>query len=457
MSTPSLRRHLALGLALVLIPVLFGQWLAVSIAVERLHADYVTSRLRHDAEALLAALSLTEGEPPRLLPTRIDPIYLRPWSGHYYRIQEGQTVLFSRSLWDFTLVAAPPPTTGDAAFSLPGPNGQSLLAWSRLFHKQGRALTVLVAEDVGSGERTVRAIQFWYGMAALLALIILLAMQGVLLRRVLDPLRRATDAVRQLARGETRPLPTDALFVEVLPFVEAINRLLGHLTDQLTRSRQASANLAHALKTPLALLLQWTQEEALARHPELQGRMQRQIILLGARASRVLKHIRVAGAATTSTHVDLTSELNPLIDMMRQMHHARALRITLDLPAGLHARIDREDLLEMVGNLLDNACKWARQSVRCHLACDGETLRLLVEDDGPGCPPEQHTHILMHGGRADTTVPGHGIGLAVVHEIVQGYRGQLTFGVSEALGGFSVQVVLELLPRPSDNHPPARA
>ncbi|MBF0461376.1 MAG: sensor histidine kinase [Magnetococcales bacterium] len=442
---PSLQNRLAIGLAAILIPVFLGQWLLMSVAVHRIHVDYIASRLRHDAEALLAALQLSDASQvaPRLLSARINPVYLRPWSGHYYHMQVGETVFRSRSLWDADLTLATPSVAADDTVqTVPGPRQEPLLVLTRHFVKQAQNVTILVAEEIGASERMVEMTQFWYAVSAVLAVGLLLVLQRVMVRRRLRPLEQARGEIHRLEQGTLRHLSTASVPLEILPFIHEINRLLSTLADQLQKSRQASGNLAHTIRTPLTVLLQLTEGAELDDHPALRQQMQQQIKTIGALTGRVLKRVRVAGAITPASCTDVSGELTVLVAMMQQMYRSRSVQIEARIPPGLSALLDREDLLELAGNLLDNACKWARTAV-CFTVSAAAGLQLTVEDDGPGCPPAQHEHILERGGRADQTTPGYGIGLAVVQEIVTVYEGKLTLGSSDALGGFQVQVQLE--------------
>ncbi|MBF0615008.1 MAG: sensor histidine kinase [Magnetococcales bacterium] len=451
-AAPSLQKRLAMALVAILVPVFLGQWWFMSVAVERVHAEHVASRLAHDAEALLAVVVVEGSGPIRLLAGRLEQIHVRPWSGHYFRIQEGDTVLWSRSWWDFDVSSLASTEAEETIHALAGPNGQSLLGLQRTFHKAGRVVRILVAEEIGLSTQTVRAIQWWHAGIALLALVAVLWLQRVVVQRVLlDPIRRVTVEVGQLEQGMRSHLDAVSVFVEIVPFVTEINRLLGVLTARLLRSRQASANLAHAIKTPLALLMQWTQGDELAGHVALQQKMQYQIATVSALTSRVLKRMRVAGPVVGGVRVDLVAELTTLVEMMRQMPHARVLQIETVFPEPFHPRMDREDLLELVGNLLDNGCKWARHRVRCVVerVDGGEGWVVRVEDDGPGCPVEHYASILAYGARGDFSVPGHGIGLAVVQEIVSSYHGTLTLERSVDLGGLAVVILMDSFPPPS--------
>ncbi|MBF0271756.1 MAG: hypothetical protein HQL98_06825 [Magnetococcales bacterium] len=446
---PSLQNRLAIGLAMVLIPVFLGQWILMSVALNRINTEYVTSRLAHDAEALFVALQFPPAHPstPRLLPARISPIYVQPWSGHYYHVQVGDTVFRSRSLWDTELVV---PEMGSRVVEthtmMQGPRNEPILTLVRRFHKQEQTITILVAEEVSLNDRIVQTTQVWYAVIALLAVVVLLILQREMVKRRLHPLKQAKDELQQLERGTFHTLTTTSVPLELLPFIIEINRLWSILANRLKKSREVSGNFAHNIRTPLTVLLQLTEKPELDPHPALRTRMQQQIQTIGALSGRILKQVRMAGSTQAAPPIDAGAELTTLVEMMEQMYAHKAIRVEAHIPAGLSAGLmismDREDLLELVGNLLDNGCKWAKTTVRCTVERDSG-LQITVEDDGPGSPPEQFEQILKRGGRADQSMPGYGIGLAVVQEIVTVYNGELVLGRSEALGGFQVRVRLD--------------
>ncbi|GAB0056816.1 Adaptive-response sensory-kinase SasA [Candidatus Magnetaquicoccaceae bacterium FCR-1] len=443
-SGTSLQRDLSIGLAVALVVVMACQWLLVTLVMRQVVRDYVVSRLEHDAENLLANLDLTLMPGLALNPERIDPIYTQPWSGHYYQIHVREETLRSRSLWDAELTVDMP-GQDKSLMTESRPWARSLWSITRAYYKQGHAVLVVVAEEMSHVERGVWVLQLGHGAISLLAIAVLLMLQRRALRRAVAPLNQAGVALREIEQGATPSLPVQGLFVEILPFVIAINRLLALLHARLERSRQAAGNMAHAIKTPLTVLMRLIEGEELRDHVELRARIVRQIELIRALTSRELKKVRLSGVRSPVGRLEMIGELRVLVDVMRRAHGGRNLRIETRMPDSLSAIIDREDLLELVGNLLDNACKWAVGRVRLSVTdADGWTLR--VEDDGPGCAPEQFERILRRGGRAEDAegVAGQGIGLSVVQEIVLDYGGRIALGRSEALGGFCVEVVLPL-------------
>jgi signal transduction histidine kinase len=253
----------------------------------------------------------------------------------------------------------------------------------------------------------------------------------------------------RLARGEIPQLSVDAP-AEVRPLVAELNRLLDLMNQRQRRARHALGNLAHALKTPLTALTQLTDQPPPAG--DVRGWWQeilQQLQYIRNLTERELKRARIAGSATPGQRVLLAGEVADLVETLRRIHRDRALRFELRIPPNSVFPGDRDDLLELLGNLLDNACQWAKLVVRLSAGTNAEGLWLRVEDDGPGCPPEQLELLRQRGTRIDESRAGHGLGLGIVGDIVAQYGGTLRLARSDTLGGFLAEVALP--------HPPGAA
>ncbi len=433
----SLERRLQLGLTLSLVLLIGALWGVGNQALKGLTKDFVISRLEHDAESLLAALVI-EDDKTRVRWRRVDQIYSQPLSGHYYVVllDDGST-LSSRSLWDQTLQVEPLPAGQSHHLHLQGPDGQPLLVWIKGFRKQGRNLTIAVAEDLSSVQAQRDRFLGSFALLALVGLILLLTIQRLVVRssfRRLEPLR---DDIKRLEQGKTDRL-SESVPSEILPLVQEFNHLLGLLAQRLERSRNALGNLTHALKGPLNLLVQYFD----GRETGAQGRQARdQVERIRQLMARELKRARLAGSGIQSRPFDPHAELPDLISVLRQVHQAKALAIECQLPQDLAPFGDREDMLELLGNLLDNACKWAESRVRCGIS-RAETLRISVEDDGLGLSASDLHKLTQRGARLDESVEGHGLGLSIVKDIVKLYGGSIDFHRSAALGGLEVAIDL---------------
>lgn len=439
----SLQTRLSVWLTGILLVLFALAWLVTDIAPQQLTQHYVTARLEHDGETLLAGLSRATGGQLSIAPRFVAPVYLRPFSGHYYVIRAGSDVLRSRSLWDYRLKLRAPPTGPSAELSrIAGPQNQHLLVWQRRVTLQGETVDVTVAEDLSALDADIARFRRYLALFTLIALVAVLLLQRPVVRGVLRPLQAMRRQLGQLEKGERNRLDEDAPR-EIRPLVRELNALLERLGARLERSRSATGNLAHALKTPLARLQQISEFESSSLPPDVRGDLAQAVSDMRSSIDRELKRARMAGGGVPGMRLQLDVELARLAEVMGRIHHDRTLQIETELPAGQTFAGDREDMLELFGNLLDNACKWARGRILLRVEPDtGGALRAWVEDDGAGGDPQTLARLTERGARADEHVAGHGLGLAIVSDIVAQYDGRLTFGRSERLGGLSVEIAL---------------
>lgn len=434
------RLNLGLGLSLILVFIAVG--VGVSLSIRLLTEEYVSSRLEHDAESLLTAISFN-GDGVHLSGRRVNTIYNRVYSGHYYRVQVDGRVIRSRSLWDRNL-KVPAVAVGQVRrLREAGPQSQLLLVRAAAYRKAGHAVRIAVAEDLTPIKADMRRFQLRYALFSLGALVVLLLMQRFVLRAGLAPLARTRAQIGELERGERQQLGED-IPRELLPVVREINRLLLALQQRLQRSRNALGNLAHALKTPLTLIGQAADSRELDGHPEVQRQLQHHVEVVRTLMERELKRARLAGAAPAGGQVQLDREVQALMGVLHRLYDEKGLAMEARVPEGASFPADKEDILELLGNLMDNACKWARGRMRITVALEAG-LQISVEDDGPGRSETEIAELTRRGVRIDEHgAPGHGLGLAIVRDVVSYYGGELTLGRSAELGGFRVDVHLPL-------------
>jgi signal transduction histidine kinase len=436
----SLQARLGIGLIVTVLALFGAQWAVVNVSLRTLTEHYFASRLTHDVEGLLAGMEFAHDGHPIVAEDRGDPIFKRPLSGHYYQIVSGDYVVHSRSLWDHSLDVKPVATGTHVLMTTQGPQHQSLVMLVAGYEKRDHAVTIAVAEDYSPIEHEFGAFQWRYVLITFTILVGLIVLQIWVVRRGLRPLLQVRADVRRLEQGEIQRLRKEVP-AEVVPLVEEINHLVAILGERLERSRHALGNLAHALKTPLTALDQLLNSEELKAHPQLHAQLRGQSDIIGSFIQRELKRARLAGAATPGRRFDLHQELPPLLAALKQIYRHKNLVVEWGIAPGLTYAAEREDMLELFGNLLDNACKWAAHKVVFNVAEDGG-LVFSVEDDGPGAPQEKLTQLSERGMRLDESVGGYGLGLSIAREIVAYYRGEMGFERSARLGGFRVWVRL---------------
>lgn len=432
----SIQARLSLGLiaVLVVVGVVLAQltlWL-FEAGLQR----YLENGLRNESENLLVAL-VRGPAGMQLDEQRISAAYQRPFSGYYFRIDFAQGTWRSRSLWDMNLPKPSAPGLSDRHEL--GPEGQELLTLRADYRRLGQDISISVAQDYSPVRQGFRRLQqIGLGMG-LVALALVLVLQRMTVTRSLRPLERARQQIAQLQQGQRSQLDAQVPS-ELVPLVGQINHLLSHTEDSLRRSRNALGNLGHALKTPLAVLLSLASNERLQGLPEVRAQMREQLQQIEQRLARELNRARLAGDALPGAQFACDEEL-PGLPSTLGMIHGEGLVLSHAMPAGLLLPWDREDMLELLGNLLDNACKWADSEVHLGIATSEDHYQLWVDDDGPGIPYQQRVQVLERGSRLDEEVDGHGLGLGIVRDIVQAWGGQLQL-LESPMGGLRVNIQL---------------
>jgi two-component system sensor histidine kinase PhoQ len=263
-----------------------------------------------------------------------------------------------------------------------------------------------------------------WGALAVMAVLLLLALV-VVQRWGLRPLRRLARQLARMEAGEIREVP-GAHPAELAPLVANLNRLLVRERTQLERYRAALGDLAHSLKTPLAVL------RGAPADAHLPTVVAEQISRMDQIVNYQLQRAATAGASQSGAPLPVATLVERLFATMAKVYAARALQLDHDIDAGLAVRLDEGDAMELLGNLVDNACKWATHRVRVHAERRGGGLWLVVDDDGPGI--DEPERLLRRGQRGDERMPGHGIGLAIAQDIALAYRGELRIERNEAGG-----------------------
>ncbi len=372
----------------------------------------------------------------RFLNHRFDRVY----SGLYYQIRSGDNGgQISRSLFDKEIMATAQSRKGPLTWgTAPGPEGQSLrVVWRRVDLTPDNAkdadYTFYVAGDMAEVESQTRAFNttlFW-SFALLGAGLI-----GAILIQVkigLAPLRKVSVALGKIRDGEARRL--DGHFpTEIAPLAGELNSLIQHSEEVVGRARTHVSNLAHFLKTPLSVLA--AEADAHEKEPgagPLADSIKKQVSSMRRQVDHYLARARAAGSLDVlGNRTQVCAVMDDLARVIGRIHPA--IVIDAECDEALYFRGERQDLEEMLGNLMDNACKWARGRVRVRCKKDGGKLRLTVEDDGAGLSETQRAQVGGRGERLDESVPGSGLGLAIVRDISKLYGGFFALDASP-LGG----------------------
>ena len=369
-----------------------------------------------------------------------DPDYERVFSGRYWQAGEDASGYTSRSLWDFRAGFSTPAGPQARLERIEGPTGQSLVTLRQQVQVPRVRLPVEVW--VGLDESPLREdVQRFRGLtlvATALLFLLLAVLLAVQVRLGLRPLQRVASEVEQVRRGERARIGREGLPAELSPLVGHLDELLEHHERSVQRARHAAADLAHALKTPLAAL------DAAAQRPgpELAETVREQSARMQAAVARQLQ----AGVARDfRARSELAPVATPLIELMRRIHAERGLWIEALIEPGLQLPYAEEDLQELLGNLLDNACKWARTQVQLSAGSTPSTLWLQLDDDGPGMSEDDAAAARQRGVRLDERVPGSGLGLAIVEDLLESAGGRLQLQRSD-LGGLRARIEIHRAP-----------
>lgn len=382
---------------------------------------------------------------PKVLP---EARFSTPDSGLYADVMDakGNLIWRSPSLLGRALPFFPAlRSEGDSQFAaLPAAHGEPLfvlaftVSWE-ITPERYRLYTFRVAESQWNYLEQLshfrRSLWGWL----LAASAVLLAVQGLILRWSLQPLRRVAAEVTEIETGQRLALSNDYPR-ELHPLTTNLNTLVRQGHSMLERYRNALGDLAHSLKTPLAVLRSALENQV--SHHELRQALTEQVERMNRTIDYQLQRAAAAGPIALTKPLVVAVIATRIFDSLAKVYAERCLQLHCTIPAHLVFYGDEGDLMEMLGNVMDNACKWARQQVVVRVMAAPAALVIEIEDDGAGIAAAQVPWVLHRGQRADPQVAGHGIGLAVVRDLVEEvYHGELEITRGE-LGGALVRIRL---------------
>jgi len=384
-----------------------------------------------------------------------EPLFELPLSGWYWQVTRldapNPDVRSSRSLWDSTLPHLEDPATAVSSAGArqgygTGPEEQRLRILERVIElgDEGRFLVTVAGDAAEIDDETKsfdRALLVTFGVLA----VVLLLTTTFQVRFGLAPLDRISEGLAAIRSGAAERL--EGRFpVEIAPLARETNALIDANREIVMRARTHVGNLAHALKTPISVMM--NEATALGQDP-LALKVREQTEIMRDQVARHLERARLAArVAVIGTVTEVRPVVTALARTMEKIHHDRSIAIALDAPEAARFRGERQDLEEMIGNLVDNACKWAQSRVaveafseRIEASSERHILHILVDDDGPGLTPQQREQVARRGRRLDESKPGSGLGLSIVIELASLYGGGLTLGTAP-IGGLRAELVL---------------
>jgi len=441
----SIEHTLRNGLLISLLTMCAILWWFSSTVIKDLAEEFIYSRLTHDSEGILSAIQIDINGDTTITNASINSEYDRVFSGHYYLVTQGDGErIYSRSVWDTNLASKPVPLGSVEKWKALGPAGQELLIQATSYKKHQREYTILVAEDLTPIKASLARFHLAFAIMMVITLVLLSYIQHRQLRRSFSTLKPVFEDIKQLERGEKEQL-TEDVPAEVQPLVREVNHLISKSNQRLKRSRNALGNLAHALKTPLNIIMSLA-EKSEHLPQEFRDDLKTSSTDIRVIIERELKRARLAGSGSASHRFDPNEDLTGLVEVLKRIYEGKHLEFTLEYPSqGIVARLDRDDMMELLGNLLDNACKWARKAVGVEVReAEGDYIEFVVEDDGPGLDSVEQSRVLKRGTRLDENKEGHGLGMSIISEIVDIYSGVFHMSKSARFGGLSTQIRIPL-------------
>lgn len=433
-----------LSLAALAISLVLGlAGLGLGWLYQRHVEKFVLTELSTHLEQLLVGVTVAADGKVAVRSVLSDPRFAQPGGGLYWQIDvQGQPSSRSRSLWDEAIVVPTPPTTTeeDHAHILVLPSGGELFALEKLVvasSDTGLEKNMVVTVGIDRGRVTNPISEFLQALLFGLALTYgaLLASTFAIIVLGLRPLKAVERGISAL-RGGAMKFDSVGLPSEVTPLADEVNALVNAREQQLNGARKRASNLAHGLKTPLAVMMAIANELRSTGHSEPAENISLNASQMRDLVDRELTRSRMANSAHAH-RTEFGEALEKVMATMRKAPRGAELQWNVAVPVRLTVGMDRVDLMELLGNLLDNARKHAREIVR--VSHNGKTL--VVEDDGLGVSDAQLPQIFKRGVQLDEKLPGSGIGLAIVSDLADVYG--LTIDVRRSdLGGLSVEVSL---------------
>ena len=449
MTRGSLRLRLLVAWAILIGLTLLFAAISLRTLYERGITRRTVSDLTFDIQELKERLRIGKNDKIWLRHFPTDPQFHIPFGGRYWQIFSGtDPVLSSRSLQgtvfrpNFDLKRA----HGIVKRDLDGPRQQKILALMRAVNvpdgARGTRMFVIVA-GVNKTEIEEDTDEFTYDiLQGLVGIALLLMLAGwVHVSIGLSPLGKLKTVLAQVRAGKQKRIK-DRFPDEVMPLIDETNSLLDEQDAAIEEARLRAGNLAHGLKTPLAILAAESRSLRKSGAGKSADQIDTQVEILRRHVERELALVKARGQSRTlRNRLNACNALRELCDALQQLPESDTLHWRLDLPEAAYVDVDRIDFNNIMGNLLDNARKWAKSKLSVQVREVPGSLMVIVEDDGPGIPANQIVRLLKPGERDAPDVAGTGLGLAIVKDLVDIYKGRLGFSNS-SLGGARIEVLL---------------
>lgn len=414
----SIKSRLLISSVLWLVPIV----LLVAILIPKAINEHLHRNVKTQIELLLDVMeeNLTVDSTGNLsFPHKMsDPRFRKPHGGLYWQISTPDTQLLSRSLWNQSIVE-----TGSERI---GPNQDRLIYIERKVFVDGYPSPVIlfIGRDSAPIEKTTKALMADVWLILLIFILCLVAIITVQTGWAIRPLVALQGELDKLKHGEVESL-TGHFPSEVSPLVDSLNTLVFHYQDLLERAQNHAGNLSHAMKTPLSIFKNLVKRVPEQERPEWDKP-------LNDMEHYIDYHLNRARMAGSHNILSVSSCPAERVDAMElafdKVYSERSIILVNELDSAIRVAVERQDLDEMLGNLIENAYKWATSVITVTSKYQGkDEVIIKIEDDGPGVPPDKMDEITQRGFRLDETTPGTGLGLNIVAEMAHSYRGSLSF------------------------------
>lgn len=444
MKPRSLRVRLLLGAAVAIFVALAAGWLAMTLLFERHIERRVEADLIREGMQLAANLSIATDGKPLLAREPGDVRFSEPASGMYWQITTADGSLRSRSLWDQSLPTSQTANARDwSRRFIVGPFEEALLLIERRVKPERDGPEALL--QVGFENKSLHLARAEFGAELALFLVLLWLIlsaaawtQVMLGLRPLGSVRDELEALRRSPRARLSAAPAQ----EVEPLVHAINDLAAAREKDLMRARRRAADLAHALKTPLAVIAAQSRRAREAGAGDAADGLDRAIQAASTAVDRELARSRAAviRAAPPDASAAALPVIEAVVGVVERAEFVAQVVFDVNVPIDLALPVAAEDLLELMGALIENAGRYARRRVRITGSATAEGRLLTVEDDGPGIDSAQITEAFTRGARLDEVGGGHGLGLAIAHDLAEATGARIALARSE-LGGLKASIL----------------
>lgn len=432
------------ALLLLLLPAGIGlmaiAWLVHGLLLERMSRDFLESRLQDEVAFLEHHIRQADGQ--------IDMLetgdYFEEVFHHAFAIHSPAQTIISPESWSPLLS---PLLQSDEQESIRVHNAKAsnapsdILAYRKSFFVDDTPITVIVSEDMGALQNSQAELHAWTAIVSILLIFILVGVIWFGINLSMRPVVSLQAALKRLQSGEISRINTQAP-EEFRPLVQQLNQLLDSLDQRLLRSREALANLSHSVKTPIAAVRQVLEDTSRPLDNDLRNEMGSRLSDIDRQLEAEMRRSQFAGPQVGKSAYPV-KQARDLLWMLGRLYPEKSFELSTSLTDESRWPIEEHDLSEMLGNLLDNAGKWSEKCVELSLEQISGLAQVIVTDDGPGVAEDERIHLGQRGKRLDEQTPGHGLGLAIVREIVDRYGGEISFS-NGLKGGLKVRIEISV-------------